>query len=335
MILAGDIGGTKSIFGIFSEKSGLRSPLAQATYPTREYPSLEAMVAGFLSMFKYQIRSACFGIAGPVVDGKTVTTNLPWRVDEKLLTQDLAIPSVRLLNDLEALALAVPYLKGDDLHVLSPGRPQRGGAMAVIAPGTGLGEAYLTWNGSGYLTHPSEGGHCDFAPRNPLEMDLLRYLQGRFDHVSYELVCSGRGIPNLFAYLRDAGIAEEPPWLHERIEDADDPVPILLEGAMTREPACELCTRTLDLFLSILGAEAGNLALKVMATGGLYLGGGIPGRILPHLINGPFLPSFKNKGRLSHVLDIIPVHVILNPQAALMGAAIRGMGQGRREEGKG
>jgi glucokinase len=199
------------------------------------------------------------------------------------------------------------------------------GAIAVVAPGTGLGEAFLTWDGSRYVAQPSEGGHADFAPTNPLEVGLLQYLWERYEHVSYERVCSGLGIPNIYAYLRDSGYAAEPAWLAEVLAQAQDPTPIIVNTALDQSQPCELCMGTLDTFVSILGAEAGNMALNTLATGGVYLGGGIPPRILPALERAHFMRSFYNKGRFGEFLARIPVYVIMNPKVALLGAAAFGL----------
>jgi glucokinase len=332
MLLAGDIGGTKTNLAVFSPEDGPRAPLAEATFPSADYPSLEALVREFMSQVDLKADRASFGVPGPVAAGRATITNLPWVMEETQLQEALNLSSVRLLNDLAAIAHAVPLLESADLHALNVGQPAPGGAMAVIAPGTGLGEAFLTWDGSRYRPHASEGGHADFAPTNLLEVELLCYLQERFEHVSYERVCSGRGLPNIYAYLRDSGYADEPAWLTEQLAAADDPTPVIVNAALLRhrppldsERPCELCVATLNAFVSILGAEAGNLALKVLATGGVYLGGGIPPRILPALEQERFMEAFRHKGRMSDLLARVPVHVILNPKVALLGAACHGL----------
>ncbi len=326
-VLAGDVGGTKTSLALFSSDNGPRLPLAQATFPSDLYPSLEALVREFLAGVEVSVDRASFGVAGPVVGGQAEITNLPWMLDELRLADALGLTTVRLLNDLDAIAYAVPILEQDDLHTLSEGHPVVDGALAIIAPGTGLGEAFLTWDGSRYVPHASEGGHADFGPTSPLEVGLLQYLLDRFEHVSYERVCSGLGVPNIYAYLRDSGYAEELPSLAQELEAAEDPTPIIVKAALDEGSQHELCVATLNTFISILGAEAGNLALKVVATGGVYLGGGIPPRIVPVLANGEFMHAFQSKGRLSELVTQIPVHVILTPQAALMGAACYGLEQ--------
>jgi glucokinase len=353
MLLAGDIGGTKTNLAVFSSEGGPRAPLAEATFTSAGHPSLETLVREFLSQVDLKVEQAVFGVAGPVAAGRAAITNLPWVMEEEQLQEALNLSSVRLLNDLAAIAHAVPFLEPADLHTLNVGQPVPGGAMAVIAPGTGLGEAFLTWDGARYRPHASEGGHADFAPANPFEVELLRYLQSQFDHVSYERVCSGRGLPNIYAYLKDSGYADEPAWLTEQLAAADDPTPAIVnaalrqaqdtalrqpfdpstglrasfaqDGALSDERPCELCIATLNGFISILGAEAGNLALKVLATGGVYLGGGIPPRVLPALEDERFMAAFQRKGRMSDLLARVPVHVILNPKVALLGAACHGL----------
>ncbi|MFQ5855875.1 MAG: glucokinase [Anaerolineae bacterium] len=327
MLLAGDIGGTKTNLAVFSPEAGPTVPLAEGTFPSARYSSLEALVGEFLAQISLPVDRASLGVAGPVVAGHAAITNLPWVMDEMQLRAALNLSSVRLLNDLEAIAHAVPFLEPDDLHTLNEGEPAPGGAIAIIAPGTGLGEAFLTWDGSRYRAHASEGGHTDFAPTNLFEIALLRYLQGGlgFEHVSYERICSGQGLPNIYAYLKDSGYADEPAWLAEQLAAADDPTPIIVNAALDEERPCELCVATLNAFVSILGAEAGNLALKVLATGGVYLGGGIPPRILPALKQERFMRAFRHKGRFSDLLAQMPVHVILNPKVALLGAACHGL----------
>ena len=325
MFLVGDVGGTKTDLAVFSPESGPRAPLVEATFPSTDYSSLEAVVREFLGRVDQAVARAAFGVAGPVVGGQARITNLPWVIDAAQLQKALGFSAVWLLNDLEAIANAVPFLQADDLDTLNDGEPVAGGPIAVIAPGTGLGEAYLTWDGSRYWAHASEGGHADFAPNSAFEIELLRHLQNRLGHVSYERVCSGTGIANIYGFLKDSGY-EEPTWLAGQLAAATDPTPIIVNHALDENP-CAICAAALDAFVSILGAEAGNMALKALATGGVYLGGGIPPRILPALRQGRFMEAFRYKGRLSDLMARIPVHVILNPKAALLGAACNGLEQ--------
>ncbi len=331
MLIAGDIGGTKTSLAVFSLEAGPRKPLTEATYPSARYSSLEELVRDFLSQTDLPVDRGCFAVAGPVVAGKATITNLPWEISEGQLSEALSLTSVRMVNDLVAVAYAVPFLTTDELYTLSAGEPAPSGTAAIVAPGTGLGEAYLTWEGSQHWAHPSEGGHADFAPTNSLEVEMLSYLRGRFEHVSYERVCSGRGLPNIYDYLRDSGRASEPSWLAAKMADVDDRTPIIVGASFDNGAPCEICNAAVNIFVSILGAEAANLALKVLATGGIYLGGGIPPRILPALKAGGFMQAFLRKGRMSDLLSKIPVHVILNPKAALLGAAY--LGFEKREPG--
>jgi glucokinase len=321
-LLVGDVGGTKTNLAIFDSKKSLRDPRAEASFPSAAYDSLESLVQEFLDQQdKQAIDRAAFGVAGPVVEGVARITNLPWVMARHHLERELDIERVRLMNDLAAIAYAVPHLKPEDLYTLNKGRPDPGGTIAVIAPGTGLGEAFCTVGESHYRAHPSEGGHADFAPTNDVEIALLDYLNEHFDHVSYERICSGMGLPNVYNFFKETGRYEEPAWLAEALAEADDPTPVIVGTALDEEKDCPICDATLDVFISVLGAEAGNMALTVLATGGVYLGGGIPPRILPALKSGAFLDSFLRKGRLSHLLAPIPVHVILNSKAPIFGAA--------------
>lgn len=329
MLLAGDIGGTKTILAFFSREAGLQEPVVEESFSSTSHPRFEVMAKRFMDGARIPVARAVLGVAGPVVNGRARVTNLPWVLEEKKLQKALKITHVRLINDLEAIAHAVTILKPSDLRTINRGKPFPGGAIAVIAPGTGLGESFLTPDGTGsgslYTAHPSEGGHSDFAPRNPMEYELLRHLHKQFPHVSYERICSGRGIHEIYAFLKKTGRGSEPAWLAKELAAADDPTPVIVNAAVKTIPPCRLCLKTLNVFTSILGAEAGNLALKVMATKGVFLGGGIPPAILPVLKDGPFLGAFRKKGRMSDLLSSVPVHVIMNPRAALLGTAAYGM----------
>jgi glucokinase len=327
-LLAGDIGGTKTKLAIYHPKDGPRHPLAEATFPSADFASLEALVAEFLKRKSWSISKASFGIAGPVVDGRVQVTNLPWVVDERTLSADLGAP-VHILNDLTAIAQGIPCLEAEDLVTLNAGTPAPNGAIAVIAPGTGLGEAFLVWNGDTYVPCASEGGHTDFGPTNPAELELLSYLLPRLGHVNYEWVCSGLGLPNIYTFLRDTGRYPEPEWLRSELFQAKDVTPVIVQAAVAGQ--AEICVETLRVFVSILGSEAGNLALKVLATGGVYLGGGIPARILSFLTATSFMQAFTAKGRFSEMLAKIPVHVIRNPEAGLFGAACHGLKVGKED----
>ncbi len=327
MLLAGDIGGTKTNLALYSRGTARQLPYLEATFPSGPYPSLAAIVEQFLSDVKLPepIERATFGVAGPVVNRRATATNLPWIIEESRLEHALHIPTVRLLNDLEAIANAVPLLGPADVSTLNQGSAVPHGAIAVIAPGTGLGEAFLTWDGSRYQAHTSEGGHVDFAPTNEVEIELLRYLLPRYKHISFERVCSGMGIPNIYVFLKESGRAHEPARLAELLAGADDPTPIIFNSALRADDPADISIATLNIFVSILGAETGNLALKVLATGGVYLGGGIPPRILSLLEKGQFMQAYLHKGRFADLLSDVPIHVILNPKVALLGAASAGL----------
>lgn len=327
MLLAGDIGGTKTVLALFSPEEGPHHPLQKRTFASRQYQALDDIVADYIAGHDVVLEGAAFGVAGPVRQGRVQVTNLPWVVDKRRLGQTLNGAPVNLLNDLEAVANAIPILDRNDLAGLNEGQPDPEGAIAVIAPGTGLGEAYLVWQGDDYRAFPSEGGHADFAPTTELEIALLRHLMARYGRVSYERVCSGIGIPNIYHCLREMGHAPETPAIAQAIAQATDPTPLIFQAAL--EGKCDLCQATMELFISVLGAEAGNLALKIFSTGGVYLGGGIPPRILPQLQGGAFMDAFSNKGRFANLLSSMPVQVILNPKAALYGAARRAINLAR------
>jgi len=319
MYLAGDIGGTKTVLALFSREGGPHQPLIEGRYSSGEFDSLAQIVAHFITLHDAVPLAASFGVAGPVQEGKVRVTNLPWEVDADLLSQSLHDAPVYLLNDLEAIAYAIPMLEEADLVTLKSGEREATGPIAVVAPGTGLGEAYLFWDGERYQPIPSEGGHTDFAPATSLELELLAYLQPRLGHVSYERVCSGLGIPNLYQFLHDCGKYETQGWLRAELALAEDATPVIVRSALENSSA--ICVATLDLFIGILGSEAGNLVLQVLATGGVYLGGGIPPRIVPQLQGKTFLEAFTRKGRFTDLLFRVSVDVITNPKAALFGAA--------------
>jgi glucokinase len=321
-LIAGDIGGTKTTLAYYASRDRLNEPVSEATYSSSAFSSLEEMVCTFFEEYRVTgVEYAAFGVAGPVMGDRVDVTNLPWVIEKSRLISGIGCSDVHILNDLEAMGHSIPFLGPVDLAVINPGVPVPQGPMAVIAPGTGLGEAYLTWDGSRHIPHPSEGGHTEFGPSNALEIELLQYLFDRYDHVSYELICSGTGIPNIYAFLRDRKHYAESSWLGEKLAKAPDPTVVIMATALDRNVESGICQATLDMFISILGAEAGNLALKTLPRAGLFVGGGIPPRIAPLLADGRFMKSFLHKGRLSRVIESIPVSVILNPRAGLIGAA--------------
>ena len=324
MLLAADIGGTKTDLAVFSYEGGPHSPLVQAEVHSADYPSLQALAAEFLRKVKIPVARACFDVAGPVIDGRAKITNLPWTMDEASLASDLNLKSVRLLNDLEAVARAVPILRQSDVTTLNAGQPVLNGAIGVIAPGTGLGESFLTWDGSKYVSHGSEGGHADLAPTDERQIALLRYMLERFDHVGIERVCSGIGIPNIYEYLRDIEKIPETPQISQLIAASKDRTAAIVTAAADPQNPSKLSAVTVETFISILASEAGNVALKVLATGGIYLAGGIPLHVLSALQGPRFMECFTRKGRFAELMKHIPVHVILS-RAALLGAAVYGL----------
>jgi glucokinase len=317
MILAGDIGGTNTRIAIFDPGTSPLRPMRQADYRSHEYGGLSEIALEFLSHRPEKIEYSCFGVAGPVVEGKSHPTNLPWALDAAEIGKALDAPCT-LINDLEANAYGIEELASDDFAVLQAGTPRHEGNAGVISAGTGLGEAGMFWDGRRYRPFASEGGHTTFSPRNDLEIDLLNYLFKRFQHVSWERVLSGPGLLNIYEFFRDTGRGAEPAWLTEKLAHGDRSATIA-NAAIQRES--ELCHLALEQFVSLYGSEAGNLALKLMALGGIYVGGGIAPRILGQLKTGTFLLSFLSKGRMQETLENIPVSVILNDRASLIGAA--------------
>ena len=318
MILAGDIGGTNTRLAYFVAEQERVRLVDLRVFPSRRYAALEEVLAEFLSAKKLPVERACFGVAGPVKRGRCVTSNLPWEVDARLLARQLDLETALLINDLEANAYGIAALAPEDFVVLNPGEPNATGNAALISAGTGLGEAGLHWERGRHVPFASEGGHADFAPRNETEVELLFYLLRRYKRVSYERVLSGPGLYNIYQFLRDSGRGEEPPSLAERLRD-QDPAPVISQAAL--DASSDLCVRALEMFVSFYGAEAGNLVLKLMATGGLYIGGGIAPRIIAKLREPTFWTAFTTKGRLSPLLEATPVRVIMNDQTALLGAA--------------
>ncbi len=325
MIVAGDIGGTKTLLGLYTSLQDVKRPFRQQTFPSQKYDSLEAVIGEFLAENNEPLAAASFAVAGPVKQGVAEITNLPWIIEAENISRVFDIPAVHLMNDVEATAAAVPFLETEDLAILNPGNPDPTGTMVVIAPGTGLGEAFLTWDGQRYRVHPSEGGHASFSPSTREEVDLLLYLYRRFGHLSFERVGSGSGIPNIYEFLRDSGHYTEPAWLGEALAAAHDRTPIIVSNAL--KARAEICVATLDMFVSVLGSEAGNMALNLLTTGGIYLGGGMPPRILSRLQQPDFLASVTHKGRFQALLDEIPVYVILDSEVTLHGAAYDGLVQ--------
>lgn len=343
MILAGDIGGTKTNLALYEWTSERTEPVRLESFHSRDYTSLEDILQEFLeppppptaldvaataesgsaheatnSTERVTLAAACFGIAGPVIDNHSETTNLPWVVDGAKIARQFNIPRVQLLNDLESTAYGILLLRPDEIEVLNPGvPPKKRQALALIAAGTGLGEAILFWDGKSYRPMPSEGGHADFAPNNDNEIELLRYLRSQYLHVSYERVLSGPGLHAIYEYLRDTK-KNEPTWLAEKVK-AGNPAAEIAEAGLKGQ--ADIAKQALDLFASIYGAEAGNLALKALALDGVYIGGGIAPKLIQKLQDGTFMKAFTNKGRYKRLMTNMPVKVVMNQQAALLGAA--------------
>ncbi len=321
LILAGDIGGTKTVIAIYSHSDqGELSQLRLETYSSKDYLSLDTILQNFLEAASQPIPQAvCLGVAGPVIHGQCHTTNLPWSLSESALCRITGTTKAKLLNDLEASAYGMLFLSAHDRTILNPGKADARGNIAVLAAGTGLGEAMLFWDGKRHHPIASEGGHCDFAARNERETELFKYLHQQLNgHVSYERILSGPGLYNIYKFLRDSGFGSEPEWLKEELRTGDASAAIS-NHALAGNDA--LCSAALDMFVSLYGAEAGNLALKCLSTGGVYIGGGIAPKILPALMNGRFMNAFLDKGRFATLLKDMPVCVATNPQTALIGAA--------------
>ena len=345
MILAGDIGGSKTNLALYDWTSERTEPIRLESFHSADYKSLEEILEEFLTPPKtptpldeletaepdsddarkdvppaelIKLAAACFGVAGPVIENHSHTTNLPWVVDGPRIAKQFDIPRVQLLNDLEATAYGILLLRPDELEVLNPGTPPRKRqALALIAAGTGLGEAILFWDGKSYRPMPSEGGHTDFAPNNDYEIELLRYLRSQYLHVSYERLLSGPGLNAIYEYIRDTK-KNEPTWLAEKIK-AGNPAAEIAEAGLKGQ--AEIAKQALDLFASIYGAEAGNLALKALSLDGVYIGGGIAPKLIKKLQDGTFMKAFTNKGRYKRLLSNMPVKVVMNQQTALLGAA--------------
>ena len=317
MILAGDIGGTNARLAYFQTQNGHFQLVEERVFPSREHSELGEIVTQFLDDSGTQPEAACFGIAGPVRNGRVETSNLPWVIEQSRLAKQIHLPATLLINDLEASAWGIGALTAADLVPLNAASGSVGN-QAVIAPGTGLGEAGLFWDGSRHHVFACEGGHADFAPEGELQIELLRFLAARFGHVSYERILSGPGLVNVYEFLRDSGRENESSTLAATMQQRD-PAATISQAALAGTD--KLAEQTLDLWISIYGAEASNWALKAMATGGLFLAGGISPKILPKLKGPLFMQAFLNKGRMRPLVESMPVHVVTNEKAGLLGAA--------------
>ncbi len=317
MIIAGDVGGTNVRLAFF-DKGKKRESLLLEKYRSADFADFSPLLKQFITTLNgKQVEAACFAVAGPVQNGRCQATNLPWVIDARELSEELGIKKVWLINDVEANAWGITVLKSEELSVLNPGGEQQGNA-ALISAGTGLGEAGLYWNGKSHVPFACEGGHGDFAPTDEEQVDLWRFLKGKFEHVSYERILSGSGIFQIYQFLVEVKNEKQCPAVQE-LDNRKEPQRIITEKALKKE--CPTCLRALDLFCSIYGSEAGNLALKMLSMHGIYIGGGIAPKIRDILKNGRFMKAFIAKGRFATLLSKIPVYVILNDQTALLGAA--------------
>lgn len=320
-VLAGDIGGTKSLLAHVEIRPSERACdiLFEHRYESKRYPGLASIVRDFLGRVKENIGRACFGIACPVIEDECTAPNLPWHIGKNRLAEEIGIARTEIVNDFIAAGYGLELLGQDDLACLQKGNPKPKAPLALIGAGTGLGEAFLLWQNDRYMVHASEGGHVDFAPRSDIETDLLGFLKIKYNHVSYERILSGSGLVNIYRFLVESGIAPETPGVRDEMASEDRAAVISRHGLAATD---EACVKALDLFASIYGAQAGNLALTVMASGGAYIAGGIAPRIVDKLKDGTFIRSFQGKGRLLSFVKDVPVYVILNPKVGLLGAAM-------------
>jgi glucokinase len=318
MILAGDIGGTNARLAYFQPQNGRFQLVSERVFPSRDHRGLGEIVTQFLDESGTRPEAACFGIAGPVRNGRVETSNLPWVIEQSVLATQIHLAATLLINDLEASAWGIGALGIEDLVTLNPGAGSVAGNQAVVAPGTGLGEAGLFWDGSRHHVFACEGGHTDFAPRGELQIELLRFLAAKFGHVSYERILSGPGLVNVYEFLCASGCGKESAELSAAME-AGDPAAAISQAALSGKDS--LAGKALDLWIGVYGAETSNLGLKIMSTGGLFLAGGISPKILPRLKASLFMEAFLDKGRMRPLVEAMPVHVVTNEKAGLLGAA--------------
>jgi glucokinase len=318
MFLAGDVGGTKTLLGLFRRVDGKLKSVRSAAFPSQRYPALEAMVQEFLAEGRQKIHASTLGVAGPVVDGRSQVVNLRWQVDSRRVARRLGLDQVRVINDLEATAWGIPELDVRKLLNLTPDLRARPGNAALIAAGTGLGMSLLIWDGERYHPQASEGGHQEFGPRDELEIDLLRYVRERHGRVSVERIVAGPGVSAIYQFLIDSGRAKQSRRMSQLLAQAGDPNAAIAEAGLAGD---RVAAKTMEIFVSLYGAAAGDLALVSKSVGGLYVGGGIAPKILPLLRSGQFVRAFRSKGRLTPLLEQIPIRVILEPRTALIGAA--------------
>jgi glucokinase len=322
-LLAVDVGGTKAELALFDLRGQGLEPDQRSVVPCASYSGIEEILKEYLAGSGARPDFACIGVAGVVDEGRAKITNLPWTLDEQILVKKFAFVRVKLINDMTALAAVLTSLESADLQTLQQGQEQKEEVKAVIAPGTGLGEGYLIETGSVFLPKGSEGGHADFAPVDDEQRALLTWLERDLKPVSYEMLCSGMGIPTLYDFLKDQGKIAETEAIRQQLHTVRDRTPVIIDGAVSQD-SCPLCGRTIELFLSILGSEAGNLALKLYALGGLYIGGGLLPRLAGRLSFAPFIQAFGRKEKMAHLMARIPVKLVLKRDAVLCGAAVFG-----------
>jgi glucokinase len=321
IVLAGDIGGTNTRLGLFSSEKGVSTSIREMVYPSHEYKSLEEVLREFLSENHQPISAAAFVLAGPIDENEVYVTNLGWKTKVSNLRKLLGDIPIVFRNDLSGLSNYIPVIDQTELIRLNQGVRYENGSIAVIAPGTGLGEGFLVWSKNRYQVQPSEGGHASFSPVTDNQVELLKFMQGRYPHVSFERVCSGSAIPDLYEFIKTGGNHEEPEWLRAKLSQAEDQTPVIIQAALDPEKPVGICVAVVDLFIENLAVEAGNMALNTMARGGVYLAGGISAKIAPQLQKN-FIKLFTNKGRFSEFLSSIPVYLVVHPQPALFGAAM-------------
>jgi len=332
MLLAGDIGGTTIRLALASPERGPRDLLLEQEFPSADFKALAPVVEAFLGKADAKPTSACFSVAGPVIKGRAHLTNLSWDLQDDALGKAIGVARVTLINDLKAIAHAVPRLKPEETVAINVGQAAEDAPIAVLAPGTGLGEAFLIWDGHDYIACASEGGHADFAPTDALQADLWAFLTARFRRVAYERVCSGSGLPHVYDFVKSRDPSSERPDFAATLRAAADPTPMIVSAAINDPARNPLAAQTLSIFIDVLGAEAANLALKVLATGGVYLAGGIPPRLVPQLKDGAFMRAFTGKGRFAGLLQTTPVHV-MTVNAAMLGATLYGLGPAAARQG--
>jgi len=319
MILAGEIGATRTRLAAFDKEGSRLKVVVEKTYQSQEHGSLSEIIAAFIQAEGLAVHSACLGVAGPVRRGRSKISNLPWVIDSRDLAKQLKLDSVGMINDLEAYAYGIDGLDSKDFVTLNAGSEDAEGNRAVISARTGLGVAGLYWDGFRHHPFACEGGHSDFAPRNALEMELLAYLQKKYGRISYERLLSGPGIKNIYDFLRDAHKADEPQWLKDQIGAAPDPPAVISQ--LAQEGKAAICDQTLSIFVSIYGAETGNCALNFLSTGGIFIGGSVAAKIVPKMKDPVFMESFLDKGRMESLLKEIPVTIVLNDDSGIIGAA--------------